>query len=116
MKQASEWSYVDHYELYKRIKPESLPTYLREHRSDLLDSRRPFAEYMRKKLKEKRMLQQDVTVPSQRSNRGLTIYHGDSSYITYVKWEDFAEAPQKYIDKACEIQTHKDDYTIAVQL
>ena len=50
------------------------------------------------------------------NNRGLTIYHGDSSYITYVKWEDFAEAPQKYIDKACEIQTHKDDYTIAVQL
>lgn len=60
MKQASEWSYVDHYELYKRIKPESLPLYLREHRSDLLDNRRPFAEYMRKKFREKRLLQQDV--------------------------------------------------------
>lgn len=57
---ASEWSNVDHYELYKRIKPESLPRYLREHRNDLLDSRRPFAEYMRKMFREKRLLQQDV--------------------------------------------------------
>ena len=49
-------------------------------------------------------------------SKGSTIYHGDSSYITYVTWDDFAEDPQKYIDKACEIQGHKGDYEIAVQL
>ncbi len=49
-------------------------------------------------------------------SKGTTIYHGDSSYITYVTWDDFAEDPQKFINKACGIQAYEDDYDIAVQL
>ena len=50
------------------------------------------------------------------ASKGSTIYHGNSSYITYVTWDAFVESPQEYIDKACEIQAHKDEYKIAVQL
>lgn len=60
MKQNSECSYVDHYEVYKRVKPESLSTYLRDHKNDLLSSRRPFAVFMRAKFREKQLLQQNV--------------------------------------------------------
>ena len=49
-------------------------------------------------------------------SKGSTIYHGDASYITYVTWDDFCDDPQKFIDKACEIQNHKNDYNITVQL
>ena len=47
---------------------------------------------------------------------GKEIFAGDASYITYVKWDDFAEDPEKYISKACEIQNRKDEYYIHVQL
>lgn len=49
-------------------------------------------------------------------NRGSTIYHGDSSYITYVLWEDFEKDIEKYVDKAYDIQRRKDDYDISVLL
>jgi hypothetical protein len=47
---------------------------------------------------------------------GMKIYDGDASYIVYVKWDDFAKDPEKYINKACETQNKKDNYDIRVQL
>lgn len=49
-------------------------------------------------------------------SRGSTIYHGDSSYVTYTRWEDFIAKPEKYISKAYEINRNKDKYDIRVQL
>lgn len=31
---------------------------------------------------------------------GSTVYHGESSYIDSIKWEDFIKAPEKYINQA----------------
>lgn len=50
------------------------------------------------------------------NSRGSTIYHGDSSYVTYVRWKDFIAQPEDYIGKAYEINQHKDNYDIKVQL
>jgi len=50
------------------------------------------------------------------SSKGSTIYHGDSSYIEYVKWEDFRGNEEKHIAKAYELQCAKDNYDIHVQL
>ena len=60
----------------------------------------------------------NVKIPNseQCDHNGSTIYHGDSSYIYYVTWDDFWNKPQKYVDKACEIQKHKDEYKLTVQL
>lgn len=38
-------------------------------------------------------------------NDGSTVYYGDSSYMTTVKWEDFIKDPECYIDKAYDIQS-----------
>lgn len=43
---------------------------------------------------------------------GSVVYHGDSCYITSVKWENFIKDPEKYIDKAYEIQGNIDLYKI----
>lgn len=43
---------------------------------------------------------------------GSVVYHGDSSYITSVKWENFIKDPEKYIDKAYKIQENIDSYKI----
>ena len=40
--------------------PENLETYFREHREDLITEPRPFAAYIRRKLREKGLLQQNV--------------------------------------------------------
>ena len=40
------------------------------------------------------------------------VYHGDSSYITSVKWEDFICDPERYILKAYDIQNKIDRYNI----
>lgn len=43
---------------------------------------------------------------------GSVVYHGDSSYIVSVKWEDFIKDPESYIEKAYSIQDNIDSYTI----
>ena len=43
---------------------------------------------------------------------GSVLYHGDSSYIQSVKWEDFKNNPNYYLNKAIEIRNNKDQYTI----
>lgn len=43
---------------------------------------------------------------------GSKVYYGDSSYITSVKWADFVEDVDTYIDKVYEIQDNMDNYDI----
>ena len=47
---------------------------------------------------------------------GQTIYHGDCSYMVCVKWSDFVNDMEKYIDKAYEIQELQDDYNIQKEI
>ncbi len=60
MKQVNEWSCQDMYEVFKCVKPDALPAYLREHRSGLLTTQKPFAQYMRTRFREKGLLQQNI--------------------------------------------------------
>jgi hypothetical protein len=41
-----------------------------------------------------------------------TIYSGDTSYIKTVKWFDFIENPQYFINRAVEIKDHINEYVI----
>ena len=43
---------------------------------------------------------------------GSTVYYGDSSYMTTVKWEDFIKDPESYIDKAYDIQSKIERYEV----
>ncbi len=43
---------------------------------------------------------------------GSTVYYGDSSYIISVKWYDFINSVDTYIDKAYELQKNIDNYDI----
>lgn len=47
---------------------------------------------------------------------GQTIYHGDCSYMVCVKWSDFVNDMEKYIDKAYDIQEQQDDYNIQKEI
>lgn len=47
---------------------------------------------------------------------GSRIYHGDSSYMLPVKWDDFISSPDYYIDKAYEIQNKIDNYNIRKEI
>lgn len=40
------------------------------------------------------------------------IYHGDSSYIYSVKWQDFIANPNNYIEKAYHLQNSIEQYDI----
>lgn len=45
-------------------------------------------------------------------SNGSTVYHGDSSYIQSIKWSEFIENPNYYLNKAIEIRDNKSAYTI----
>ena len=45
-----------------------------------------------------------------------TIYVGESSYIKSVKWSDFEDDPNKYIEAALERQRNRNNYDIKVKL
>ena len=47
---------------------------------------------------------------------GSTVYYGDSSYMTTVKWEDFIKGPETYIDKAYDIQSKIEQYDVCKEL
>ena len=49
-------------------------------------------------------------------NDGSTVYYGDSSYMTAVKWEDFIKNPESYIDKAYDIQSKIEQYDVCKEL
>ncbi len=40
------------------------------------------------------------------------VYHGDSSYIYSVKWKDFVESPNEYIEKAYHLQNSIERFNI----
>lgn len=48
---------------------------------------------------------------SECSNGGI-VYYGDSSYIQSVKWEEFKNNPNFYLNKAIELRDKKEDYYI----
>ena len=41
---------------------------------------------------------------------------GEPSYIESVKWEDFKDDPNKYIEKALERQRNLNDYRLVKKL
>lgn len=43
---------------------------------------------------------------------GSKVYHGESSYIISVKWDDFINDPEVYINRAYAIQDNIDTYNI----
>lgn len=45
-------------------------------------------------------------------SNGSSIYHGDSSYIQSVKWEDFKGSHNTYLDKAIQIKNKIGNYNI----
>lgn len=47
-------------ERLRNVSPEALPMFLERERGELVESERPFADYMRRKLREKGLLQQDI--------------------------------------------------------
>ena len=47
---------------------------------------------------------------------GSTVYYGDSSYMTTVKWEDFIKDPESYINKAYDIQSKIEQYDVCKEL
>lgn len=47
---------------------------------------------------------------------GSTIYHGDCSYMSSVKWCNFIQNPEKYINKAYNIQSKINQYNICKEI
>jgi len=47
---------------------------------------------------------------------GSTIYYGDSSYLSVVKWDDFIGDMNTYIDKAYEIKDNISGYNITKEI
>jgi len=47
---------------------------------------------------------------------GTIVYYGDSSYIKVVKWEDFIDDIDFYIDKAYELRDRIDEFNIIKEL
>lgn len=45
-------------------------------------------------------------------SNGTTIYYGDCSYIQSIKWSDFKENLNYYLDKAIELRDNKDSYNL----
>lgn len=45
-------------------------------------------------------------------SNGTTIYYGDCSYIQSIKWSDFKENLNYYLDKAMELRDNKDSYNL----
>ena len=43
---------------------------------------------------------------------GKIVYMGEFSYIFSVKWKDFLENPDYYINRALELKSNIDDYNI----
>ena len=44
------------------------------------------------------------------------IYHGESSYVLAVKWDDFIQNPEEYIDRAYKIQNSIEQYDVVKEL
>jgi len=49
-------------------------------------------------------------------DNGESIWRGNYSYLSSVKWCDFVRAPDQYIEKAYDIQRNLDDYSICKEV
>lgn len=49
---------------------------------------------------------------SKKCDDGSTVYYGDASYMLCVKWDDFINDINSYIDKAYTLQENMDEYNI----
>lgn len=49
-------------------------------------------------------------------NAGQTVYHGECNYMKCVKWDEFVDNMEKYIDIAYDIQDKQDDYDIIKEI
>ena len=49
-------------------------------------------------------------------NKNSKIYHGESSYILSVTWDDFIADPESYIDRAFQIQNSIEKYNVVKEL
>ncbi len=47
---------------------------------------------------------------------GLTIHHGEFSFIKTVKWSDFVEEPETYLDSAIAIRNNHKAYDMKINL
>ena len=47
---------------------------------------------------------------------GLRVYHGESSYMLCVKWDDFIDNIDYYIDKAYTIQDNIDEFDVQKEI
>ena len=60
------------------VTPDRLPAFLSQHESELILSKRPFTDYMRRTLREKRILQQDIFLAADLSERyGYKLISGE---------------------------------------
>lgn len=78
------------------------------------DCRTLKTEFLFKILKDNMFNEKSPT--TSKCSDGSTIYHGDTSYIQSIKWEDFILVPNFYLDKAIEIRDNKENYNIIKNL
>ena len=45
-------------------------------------------------------------------SNGTTVHHGEFSYIKSVKWDEFKNSPNYYLNKAIELRDNKEQYNI----
>ena len=50
---------------------------------------------------------------TQLCSNGTTVFHGEFSYIKSVKWEDFKNTPNFYLNKSIELRDAKDSYNLS---
>lgn len=58
----------------------------------------------------------NILEPNTSECNGSSLYHGFSSYIYSVKWNDFISSYKKYIDIAVSIADSKESYDIKKEL
>jgi hypothetical protein len=54
----------------------------------------------------------NIKSPQLRTCNGMTIHEGESSYVKTVKWDDFINSINWYVEKALEIWRVRDQYNI----
>lgn len=58
----------------------------------------------------------NIKNPETKQCNGTTIYHGNHSYIHVVKWDDFIEDIDEYIQRAVDIYKNRNNYDIKKKL
>jgi len=58
----------------------------------------------------------NIKEPNIRECNGSKISEGECSYIKTVKWSDFLNSSEYYIEKAIEIRDNETDYFIKINL